>query len=452
VSLPVASTTVGDHRGVTSPTTERRPAPASTADLSVTTWSPFAAGAAAGALAAVATLAMVVVGVLGTWMLAPHSGEDAVPLAAGATVWLAGHGLAVTVEGLLADTTIRFAPLGAVALFAAAAAVAGRRAARISLCSGAGDWVRVSLSVGAGYSLVALLVLGQVGSAASVAAGGLAGVAVIAAIGALVGSAQVCDSRPLRLLPARLQVPAIAAAAALAVLILGSAALFAVSVLLRFGEVRQTLTGVGGDAAGAVALALLSLLAVPTMLLWVIAVAAGPGVALGASGSLTAVAVELPPLPAFPLFAALPPAGSSPPALLLLLLPVLAGAVAGIVIHRRTHGGDEPARLVAGLLTGLLTAAVIAVACWLGGIVVGAGQPLRLGPTALPVAVSLTIVVGGTAAVVAWEAGRLSRRRLREGLDGLVVTARSIAGRAGEAVGRGHHATGAAAEEGSGPG
>jgi Family of unknown function (DUF6350) len=393
--------------------------------LEVTTWSPLAAGLVCGAAASLAGAAAVIVVVIGTWLLAPHAGDDAVPLATGALAWLAAHGASITVTGLLDDTLIRFSPLGAVLLLGTAAAVGARRAARIAWCSGRNDWWRVAGATTLGYLAVAAIVL-AVASQPGVAVAdprGLVGVALVAGAGALLGAAGACSDQPVTLLPPLLQLPARAAVAAFATMVAGASALLAVALLTSFGQLRAVIEEVGGTGPGILALAWLSLLSLPTLVVWVLAVAAGPGIALGPDTAVTAVAVELPSLPAFPLLTALPPAGSSPPALLLLLLPVLAGAVGGWVIHRRSPSGDEPGRLVAGLLTGLLTGATAGLACWFSVVSAGSQSLIALGPSALLVAVSLSITVGGTAAVVAWEGGRLSGRVVRDSATG---TGRSV--------------------------
>ncbi len=141
------------------------------------------------------------------------------------------------------------------------------------------------------------------------------------------------------------------------------------------------------------------MLLLPNGALWALAYAAGPGFTVGAGTGVSPFGATLGPVPAFPLLAALPGDGTPPPAVrAALLLPVLAGVLAGWVVGRRlpaaTGAGRLPALLTGrvarpagyGLLAGGLVALVTAVLAVLAGGALGPGYLAAVGPSAWQVA------------------------------------------------------------------
>ena len=155
-------------------------------------------------------------------------------------------------------------------------------------------------------------------------------------------------------------------------------------------------------------------LLLPNGALWAVAYAAGPGFTVGAGTGVSPFGATLGPVPAFPLLAALPGDGTPAPAVrAVLLLPVLAGVLAGWVVGRRLPAATGPGRLPAlltgrvarpatyGLLAGGLVALVTAVLAVLAGGALGPGYLAAVGPSGWQVAAALAVEVGVPAAVTA---------------------------------------------------
>ncbi|MGZ4470152.1 MAG: cell division protein PerM, partial [Nocardioidaceae bacterium] len=130
------------------------------------------------------------------------------------------------------------------------------------------------------------------------------------------------------------------------------------------------------------------LLYAPTALVWAAAFAVGPGFAVGAGTQVTFAGVDLGAVPAVPLLAALPGDGApGPTALMALLVPVVAGVVAGRLVDRRDAALPESElgtwRRLAGLaaaaggLAGLAVAALCALTSGPGG----PGRLAEVGPS-----------------------------------------------------------------------
>jgi hypothetical protein len=181
-----------------------------------------------------------------------------------------------------------------------------------------------------------------------------------------------------------------AAAAGVAVLVGGGALLVAASLVWHGDTARASFVQLTGGWSGRFAVLLLCFVLVPNAAVWGAAYGLGPGVVLSAghvAGPLSATvagartSADL--LPAFPLLAALPGAGSgAPPTWLSWLVPVAAGVtVARFVVKARavrgTHGREEPWPL--GRIVGVVSLA----AGWCGialGVLAGlAGGPLGVG-------------------------------------------------------------------------
>ncbi|MFD6925168.1 DUF6350 family protein [Streptomyces sp. NPDC059944] len=177
-----------------------------------------------------------------------------------------------------------------------------------------------------------------------------------------------------------------AAAAGAAVLVGGGALLVAVSLVWHGGAARGSFLQLTGVWSGRFAVLLLCLALVPNAAVWGASYGLGPGVVLTAghvAGPLTGAAsgthgpTDL--LPAFPLLAAVPGAGSGEPLNWVSgVVPVAAGvAVAWFVVKagaaRGTGGRDEP-------WSRGRTVSVVALAAGLCGVVLGLLAGLAGGP------------------------------------------------------------------------
>ena len=230
-----------------------------------------------------------------------------------------------------------------------AAGVAGPYALAVALLAGltAGGGVRPAVT----QALVGASLLGLVGAGTGVLrARGLAG--------------------PLRdRLPAALRRAAVPAGAALAT-VLGAGGLLVAAMLLRHvGRAHELAGAAAPGVVGGLGLLLLGLLLAPGAVVWGAAYLVGPGFAVGVGTAVGPFGVTLGPVPSLPLLAALP-GGALPTyaGVLVLLVPVLAGVLAGQVARRRRAG------LVEALLAAPLAGLALGVLGWLAGGSLGTGR------------------------------------------------------------------------------
>ncbi|MGW7262477.1 cell division protein PerM [Streptomyces sp. NPDC054842] len=163
-----------------------------------------------------------------------------------------------------------------------------------------------------------------------------------------------------------------AAGAGTAALVGAGALLVAISLLWHGGPARASFVQLTGVWSGRFAVLLLCLALVPNAAVWAAAYGLGPGFALGA-GQVAAplsAAVTGPPLPPFPLLAAVPQAAGTPLGWLAVVVPVAGGVTmawhvarsasrdrAAAWPRRRTMGTAAAAAGVCGAALGLLAGA-----------------------------------------------------------------------------------------------
>ena len=152
---------------------------------------------------------------------------------------------------------------------------------------------------------------------------------------------------------------------------------------------------------------------------WAIAYMLGPGFAFGVGTAVSPSGSALGAVPAFPMLAALPvgPKAAFPPWLgfFVLVMPYLAGALAGLMTVRIAPTPLLEAAPLWGLLTGSLTAVVIGFGAKFSGGPLGSGRLAAVGPAGAEVGLVAVLEVGVTAALVAGAANWLI---LRHHIDG----------------------------------
>jgi hypothetical protein len=175
-----------------------------------------------------------------------------------------------------------------------------------------------------------------------------------------------------------------------------------------FGDILATLRI---DTVSAVMLVLASLALVPTLAVWGVAWAAGPGFAVGAGTLVAPGDVVLGPMPAVPVLAGLPaPDGVWAHSPWAPLAVVLLGALSGWWLHRRRPragaGSGLGAAAASALVAALGCAGVVWLLCAASSGAVGPGRMGEVGPVAPDVAaaVAVEVAVGALAVVVAGHA------------------------------------------------
>jgi len=358
------------------------------------------AGAAAGVAAAVFSYLALVVVALAAWMLDPSGSQEwteMLEVASGA--WLASLGQAPTVAGV----TLSLLPLGFAVLPIIAVIAATRWAADASAVARRGEAVAVALSVGASFAIVSAIVAAMsrnlsVSPVRTALVAGLASAALAAWV--VLRRAGLVSLDPL---PIDVRDGIAAAVTALLGLVAAASLLLAVAVIGSFDEMTALLVELNAGVSGLLLLAALTLGYLPLAVMWSMAYLLGPGITVSVG---TTVSPYVDPataaLPGFPLLAALP---SQPPAgaLLLPLLGVGAGALAGALLRRRGQTGLHGSLVAAS--AAVATGAVVAIACVLASGSLGTTTLQGLGPALLPVSLAAAVLTAvGAVAVTAWPA------------------------------------------------
>ena len=337
----------------------------------------------------------------------------------GASIWLLGNlvplqidlpealTIALGITGDAASFTLSLAPLAFAAFAAVAGVHSGSRAAR------AGSWlsgvIGGALATAALAAVVGLTAANEVVShelwRAIVAPTAIYAGAVL--LGGVVTAWRVGDAFVIdrlraatgRFAPAwRPVVPLIARGFAVAIAsIIGLGALLtALAVILHGDRIITLFQAAHVDALGATLVTLGQLAYLPTLIGWAIAWVAGPGFALGAGTALSPVGAQLGVVPAIPILGALPESGA-PWFLVVVLLPIAAGALAGWVCRARLAraGLDRRTspRLVIALGIALLVGAAGALIALASSGVAGPGALVHVGPEPGPLALALGVEV-----------------------------------------------------------
>ena len=366
--------------------------------------SPLALGAGAGVWAVAAGLLVTALPVLLFWAVDSRSGTGWVEvLRSAGRLWLLAHGASLDVPGgriALTPIGLMLVPLALTARFAASAA-------RDAVPSGLRPAAGLALAVAVPYSvltmLVAIVCTGPDVHVSPVQS--LLGGLLVAGAGAGVGVLQ-----PVRMWRAawfalsersrRLLEPA---AVATALLVGAGALLVGGSLVAHLSQAVDLAGSADPGAAGGAALLVAGLALVPNAVVWGVAWLTGPGFAVGTGTAVSPFDHALGPVPAFPLLAGLP-GGGIPEwlAVLVLAVPLLAGAAAGRSVARALHALDEPSwrRTAAeAAAVGPVVGVVLALLAWMSGGAFGGERLVQVGPSAWSVllAASATVAVGALA-------------------------------------------------------
>jgi hypothetical protein len=360
-------------------------------------------------------MGLLIVGVLVLigWSLAPGpASSPADVLRLGVHAWLATNLVpVVTTSG-----TFGLLPLGLVAVPAALLALVARWAARTNAPRDLPDAALLAAAISVVYALVAVLV-GAWGSNDALSSppwamflGPLLVAAVVTSI-TVVRTAGLSDVVR-QALPTWLPACITAAASALLVLAAGGAALVGIALAMRLDEAAFVTRALDPGAAGSVLLLVLCLGYLPNAVVWGASFAVGPGFAVGTGTTVSASAAGTAELPAFPLLAALPADGApAAAAALAMLLPLVAGAVAGAILARRLRVLADPRlspEVIAAAGAGVGACAGLALGAFaaLSGGPMGDGRLAMVGPSPWRVALMAGVCLATVTAAAAWATAR----------------------------------------------
>ncbi|WP_245974442.1 DUF6350 family protein [Thermomonospora umbrina] len=207
----------------------------------------------------------------------------------------------------------------------------------------------------------------------------------------------------LRLLPERPRSLVIGVLGALGVLVASGAALIGAALAMHMSEAAALYDELAPGIVGGVLLLLVQLAFLPNAVIWGMAYAIGPGFAVGEDTSVSPTGVFLDVVPSFPLLAALPEPGPAPAlSLVALMMPFVAGAVAGVLTIRAMPSPTHEAAPLWGFLSGVLTGCAMAVLAALSGGPLGGGRLTVMGPSPWRVGMMAALEVGIAAALAAW--------------------------------------------------
>jgi len=197
-----------------------------------------------------------------------------------------------------------------------------------------------------------------------------------------------------------------AAAAAFVV----TAAALVVLVLLA-GSYAQIITlyeNLHSGALGGLALTMAQILFLPNLVIWAASWLVGPGFAIGTGSAVSPLGTELGPIPAIPVFGALPH-GSLAFAFAGLVVPIVAGFLAGVLARGARNALVDSAHraawmLATGLGTGVVGGVVLGILAWASAGAIGPGRLQNVGPDPWAVGLWAALEIGlaallGTVAV-----------------------------------------------------
>ena len=373
--------------------------------------------ALAAAGAAAVSAALVVTVVFAGWMTAAYStGSGGQATATGFSVWLLAHGVPLD-AGFgplwLIPWLLTVLPLACCAWAAqwVIASLPERAGTRLPNLGGLRqDVVVASVTFAVGYALACALF--AILARASVLSPTWPGSVLIPPVVALLGFAEALRydagahlgsiaPRAAKAVRARMPVwwgTALRSGLWTAAGLLAIGALVAlILVPARWDRVTAVFDTLHTGLIGGVLVVVGTLLYAGTAAMWVVSWVAGPGFSLGAGSSVTLSGVAPGPVPPVPMLAVLPEPGPLPGALwLLVMVPVVAGAVAGHVTTRSLEPMSPWRRRAAAALTAALTAAVVLTAlAALSSGSLGSGRlasvGIPLGWFALTVTLELTL-------------------------------------------------------------
>nr|NLD39820.1 hypothetical protein [Actinomycetales bacterium] len=291
---------------------------------------------------------------------------------AGTRLWALGFGGTM----LLDEAVLTLIPLG-ITLMAVLLLRGSMRRASLGTLGQVG--------VAGGAFVVAVAALGLAGG---VEAGrhllGAVGIAVVAGIAALWGSSAGLPAplaRWLRQLPAEVGEGARSGMRLLRWLGLLGVALVAAALFVSWDLVSEISGSLEAGAVSGIAFGLVQAAFLPNLSAWALSWVAGPGFTVGTGTSFAPTEVLTEPLPAIPVFGALPAPGSEP-GLLVVLVPVIFGAAWALWRSRRAADPAGWAEL--GIRVGTAFAVVfLGFLAWflLAGGALGPGRMAEVGIT-----------------------------------------------------------------------
>jgi hypothetical protein len=207
-----------------------------------------------------------------------------------------------------------------------------------------------------------------------------------------------------------------AGAAAVAIVLTVSAAAVAARLVFGYADIIRLYEALHTQIVGGIAVTALQLALLPDLVVWAASWFAGPGFAIGTGSQVSPLGTSLGPLPALPLFGAIPTADVAL-GFAGLLVPVVAGFLAGAAVRpslsRALDGVRAPAILLTGLGGGVAGAVLMALLAWAATGSAGPGRLIDVGPSPVAVGLATLIELAPAIALGVASGAVLPRRRRR---------------------------------------
>ncbi|GAA1838927.1 DUF6350 family protein [Microlunatus capsulatus] len=332
-------------------------------------------------------------------------------LVVGTGLWLAGHGVAVPLGGLV----VTLVPWGVAALMAVLLSRAAGFAVRSARPGQHPRALGVAAALVGAYAaplLVAAALLGRVGAAP----GHLVAVLAVLLAASLHGAGRALGTSWTDALPGWARAVPQAVLASQLVLLVAGASVLVTGLARHLDRVTALHDGLAPGLAGGLALLLAQLALAPNAVVWSGAYALGGGFTLGNGSLVSPSSTDLGVVPGLPLLGALPAEGPGPTAALWWLAAgVLAGAVAAwFVVRARPQARFDETSLVGGL-AGVTGGLVFVALAWATSGDLGTLRLTGLGPLLLPLLVMAVTTLGLAGMVTGLALGLW--RRARRGAD-----------------------------------
>ena len=312
-------------------------------------------------------------------------------------MWLVAHHAVVTVSG----TTVSLLPLGLMIVPLVLTVRAGVWIARVATPTTRGGVVRVVGVATVAYTAIAAIVSGVAAlqttsvsvSAAMASAAFVSGVGFSAGVLRGLPRSRERVARIRERAPLALRDVARATAVSVMTMVGVAAALAGISFGAHLDEAVALGKSIAPGAGSGLFLTLVAIAYVPNFVIWATAYGLGTTVSLGTGGSVSVLSVKAAAIPTFPLFAAVPDA-PNPWVRAFVVVPVVAGLLAGWVLVRTGRIVDLKSRTIGVGGVTVLTAMILGVLAYLSAGALGSDRLSSMGPSAWAVAVAGGALVG----------------------------------------------------------
>ncbi len=202
-------------------------------------------------------------------------------------------------------------------------------------------------------------------------------------------------------------------ALAVAAIVAVAAIIAAMLILSNYAQIITLYEGLHADVLGGLALTIAQIAFLPNLVLWAVSWLIGPGFAIGLGSAVSPLGTSLGPIPAIPVLGALP-VGDASYAFVGLLVPVLAGFLAGAVLHARlvansSEAGRWPRLLAAGLGAGLVGGTLLGLLSWAAAGSAGPGRLVQVGADPMQVGIWAAVEIGAACVAGLFAASRMPR-------------------------------------------